>query len=191
MTVNLWVLRAAFVLLAGLLSAGWVRAADAYWVYAQSSAYAPGLNQQIGGVTAPAACGNAGYVRWGSNADVRVYTAYQASPLACLLYSDAGHVSYVGTWSINGDGWGPTTSTLQFWDGWCNSLSSCAAQGWVSSGGGSGGTSTVVVTVEPAPASTQNIDDYNTLYAAFLAGIVSIYLVKRLGALWSSDHERG
>lgn len=53
------------------------------------------------------------------------------------------------------------------------------------------GTCTVALTIEPAPANAENIEDYNVLYAGFLLAIVGIALIRRLTALFTGDHERG
>lgn len=189
--IRQWVARLLFVVLAGLLSAGVARADMSVRTY--GNGYVDDWIVTAGG--SEAACAQAGYVRWRNYPNDggylrRLYTSYTGAGAGwtCLVYSDLARTQYLHTWQVMAAT--TQTSGLTFWDGWCNSAESCAAQGYTSSGG-AGGTSSVSVTVEPAPASAENIADYNTLYAAFLAGIVSIYLVKRLGALWSSDHERG
>ena len=53
------------------------------------------------------------------------------------------------------------------------------------------GTCTVALTIEPAPANAQNIEDYNLIYAAFLVALMAIWLIKRLNAILTGDHERG
>jgi hypothetical protein len=51
-------------------------------------------------------------------------------------------------------------------------------------------TCTVALTIEPAPANADHLADYDTLYSTFLLAAMGIFLVKRLTALFTNDHER-
>lgn len=52
------------------------------------------------------------------------------------------------------------------------------------------GTCTVVLSVQPAPASAEHIADYNEVYAGFFAACILIWLLRRIDKLFSSDYER-
>lgn len=51
-------------------------------------------------------------------------------------------------------------------------------------------TQTIVVHVQPAPASQSNIDDYNELGGLLLLAIVVVWGMRRLVNIFTSDAEK-